>query len=187
MEKISKPFTLPLYFINSKSIRRSLIPFTYNRETLDLLTESSIESGKLFRNQERLIRHILDLSNITLSSLAKPCPENSVLRPEMNQNQALEALRNSYLQQPYFVYQNYKITGYISSYDLWKMSPNSLLRNYTTPITFLSPKSSGTKALKYLLTSKRQLVLVGNRGENPGYISIWMLLGKGINTFEKIK
>ena len=179
LKNILLPVTLPFRLLTFKSFSYSLTASSYNRRTINLLAESGIELGNIYLQQEILIRHFLNLSNITLDSLMEPLQKRDLLTAEMDRKRVIKSI-NRKVQDPCFVLRGKKIIGTVSLFDIWKMPHRAPVKNYITPITYLSPRHTAMHALEYLLTAKKQLVIIGNDNSAEGFVSIGKLLGKGL-------
>jgi CBS domain containing-hemolysin-like protein len=174
------PVTLPFRLLTFKPFNYNLRASSYNRHTINLLAESGIELGNIYHHQERLIRHILNLSNITLDSIMEPIHKRGLLTSGLDRKRVIQSI-NRNVQGPYFVLLGKQIVGTISLFDIWKMPPRAPVKNYMTPITYLSPRHTALHALEYMLAAKKQSVIIGSGNRFEGFVSIGKLLGKGLS------
>jgi putative hemolysin len=180
MKIVMRPVVLPFSLLTFRSLKFNLATSSYNRKTINLLTESGFELGNIYLQQERLIRHVLNLSNITLDSLAEPLPKGAWITSDMDRQRAFQSIKKK-RRIPFFVWYKEKIIGTLSLYDIWNMPQRSRVGNYITPITHLSSLNTGMQALEYMLAAKKQYVLVESGSRIHGFVSVWKLLGKGLS------
>ncbi len=176
LRKISYPLFFPFLWVTQKLSRSKSAAASYNKDLLHLLLESSTETGKIQGKQEKLIKHIMDLSDTPLSEHMVPFPNDFRLGATSKAKAALQSVIEGQWKPPYFVARKGKIMGEISLKTLWKISDNAKLENHCAPIARLNAGHSSLRTLEHLITTKTKLAVVVEDKKELGFVSLKELL-----------
>jgi putative hemolysin len=170
-----RPFARPFIYLTHIMLGPHYTSLKYTRKAISSLTEKGIETGDLKSSQEKLVRRIMSLSDKSLAELAIPFSSNCCFE-DMKREQIIRHLRQSNGKKVIFLKKQTKITGFIYLQDIWRMPQGAAASKYSTNVTRLPSTKPGILALKYLLFSKRKLVVISEDNQDLGFVTAGNLL-----------
>jgi len=169
---LCSPLLAAVFIFKSSQTQRRLKLFKNTKESLNLLLESGTDTGKILGLQEKIIKHVLSLSNITLSDIHSSLHSILVLNSNMRGKQAIQFIKDGKKSSPYLIKRKDKYIGHISLKTLWAMNENEKIENHCQALPRLSAKKSGLMGLDHLLHTRTEYALVTEEKQVVGLLSL---------------
>ena len=172
---ILSPITFPFSFVIQKTLGIGISSVQYNKQTLGLLVESGIESGKIDLPQEKLMKNILDLSQVPVIEKGQPIPSQIVFSPFQHKKDVFKQLKEPY---PQFIFIRSKkhIVGIFELENLFLMGNRDKLSNYFTSIPQISSQTDCLETFHQLLNSNHTMAIIEENKKTETFISLNHLL-----------